>query len=237
MRRALTGSKNTSSTTVSPESTEARIASSALRLFATKGFAASGIREIASAAGITTASLYHYMGTKEDLLVHLMRTSLERFVTVGRQSLEGLTSPAECLAALVRIHVATEGLHPLMSIVNDSEVRSLIGASKDAVMRVRDEYEALWSQTIKSGVEQGIFHVAEPSLARLALLEMCNGVAHWYVAEERLALGEVSDHFADMALALVDAQSDGKRLAVSTLGMRPASFEIGLVQRIYSEYK
>ncbi|HEY8641410.1 MAG TPA: helix-turn-helix domain-containing protein, partial [Candidatus Dormibacteraeota bacterium] len=40
----------------------------ALRLFGTKGYGAVGIREIALEAGISTAALYHYMRTKEDLL-------------------------------------------------------------------------------------------------------------------------------------------------------------------------
>ena len=38
-------------------------------LFAAKGFHGTGIRELADAAGLSSATLYHYMGTKEDLLV------------------------------------------------------------------------------------------------------------------------------------------------------------------------
>ena len=49
-------------------STSDRIHRAALRLFATYGFEGTGIRKIADEAGITVASLYHYVGTKEDLL-------------------------------------------------------------------------------------------------------------------------------------------------------------------------
>ena len=44
-----------------------RIHRAAVRLFATHGFAGTGIRKIADEAGVTVASLYHYVGTKEEL--------------------------------------------------------------------------------------------------------------------------------------------------------------------------
>ena len=40
----------------------------ALTLFAERGYHGTGIRQLADAAGLSSASLYHYMGTKEELL-------------------------------------------------------------------------------------------------------------------------------------------------------------------------
>jgi AcrR family transcriptional regulator len=216
--------------------TQNRITDAALTLFAAKGFAATGIREIADAAGISSAALYHYIGTKEDLLVHIMTEGLSRFAAASRQAIADLSGPQRHLIGLTRVHVATEAVMRRMSLVIDDEVRSLTAAEQ--VLRLRDDYESLWGHTISLGAESGAFAVAEPRLARLALVEMCNGVAHWYSENGRFSLAEVCDYFADMALSLVNARDDDgqQRLTVASLGMRPASHEISIVQAAFATF-
>ena len=55
-----------------------RIMEAALKLFAAKGFEATGIREIAESVNLSSAALYHYIGTKDDLLFKIMSDSLQR---------------------------------------------------------------------------------------------------------------------------------------------------------------
>ncbi|HLZ17967.1 MAG TPA: TetR/AcrR family transcriptional regulator, partial [Smithellaceae bacterium] len=50
------------------------ILDAALNLFAQKGYAATTVREIVDAAGITAPSLYYYFGNKEGLYMELMQT-------------------------------------------------------------------------------------------------------------------------------------------------------------------
>lgn len=50
-----------------------RVQRAAVTLFATKGFAATGIRELGAEAGINSATLYHYVGSKESLLASIIR--------------------------------------------------------------------------------------------------------------------------------------------------------------------
>ena len=47
--------------------TQQRVRRAAVKLFAGKGFHGTGIRDLAQEAKISSASLYHYIGTKEDL--------------------------------------------------------------------------------------------------------------------------------------------------------------------------
>jgi AcrR family transcriptional regulator len=213
--------------------TQRRITDAAITLFATKGFAATGIREIADSVGISSAALYHYMGTKDDLLVHIMTEGLARFAAASRQAIADLAGPERHLVGLTRVHVATEAVMRRMSLVIDGEVRSLRAAEE--VLRLRDGYESLWAHTIALGAESGAFRVAEPGLARLALVEMCNGVAHWYKPGGRLTLGEVCDHFCNMALCLVNARDpqSGEQATTVTLGMRPAHHEIAIVHAAF----
>ena len=216
--------------------TQQRITDAALTLFAAKGFAATGIREIADAVGITTASLYHYMGTKEDLLVHIMTEGLTRFASAARLAVSDLADPARQLVAMVRVHVATEATQRRMSLVIDNEIRALTKPAD--VVHLRDAYEDLWRQSISAGVEAGAFHVADPALARLALLEMCNGVAQWFRPGGALTLAEVCDRFSDMSLSLIQARDRDpvEPVSVASLEMRSAEHEIAVVRNAYASF-
>ncbi|HEX8868099.1 MAG TPA: helix-turn-helix domain-containing protein, partial [Lentzea sp.] len=87
------------------ESAETRVRRAAVELFAARGFHGTGIRDLAQAAGLSSATLYHYMGTKEDLLVEIMRTSLTRLIESATQVISATDDPVERLTELVRMHV------------------------------------------------------------------------------------------------------------------------------------
>jgi TetR/AcrR family transcriptional regulator len=55
-----------------------QILDAALELFAQKGYAATTVREIVDAAGITAPTLYYYFGNKEGLYMELMQTHCAR---------------------------------------------------------------------------------------------------------------------------------------------------------------
>ena len=90
------------------ESTVDRVQAAALALFAARGYHGTGIRQLADAAGLSSASLYHYMGTKEELLVAIMRTSLTRLGVAGEEiCADPELSARERLVALVELYVRT----------------------------------------------------------------------------------------------------------------------------------
>lgn len=186
----------------------------ALRLFATQGFQATGIRKIAEEAGITVASLYHYVGTKEDLLERMMLESMTELLTPAKALAESVNDPGERVAGLVAVHVRRHAQERQLCRVGDTEIRSLSPARRARVVALRDTYQAIWAETIASGVEAGLFAVPDVKLATFALLQMCTGVAHWYKPQGRLSLDEISAAFVVMTLALLSggAGQDGCRV-------------------------
>ena len=58
-------------------------------------------------------------------------------------------------------------------------------------------------------------------LARLALLEMCNGVTRWFSPKGPTSLEDVADAFADLALGMVRARHRRRALKVSDLKLPP----------------
>ena len=70
-----------------PTSAE-RILSTALDLFAVKGYDATAVREICEAAGITKPTLYHFYGSKDGVLQALVTSGFERFRCLVDSALE-----------------------------------------------------------------------------------------------------------------------------------------------------
>lgn len=191
--------------------TEECILQAALRLFAAKGLEGTSIRDIASAAEVKTASLYHYMDTKEDLLVTIMERGLVEQLEAVRKAAHELRAPEQRLAALVQLHVAYHGINRLSALVADNEFRALSQENRTKIGRLRDEYESYWRDTLGGGISAGVFRIEDAKLAGLALLEMCTGVVHWYSPDGPLSLRDIEVGFADMALALVRAEREGGR--------------------------
>ena len=195
--------------------TAERVEQAALRLFAIRGFEGTGIRSIAEEAGITLGSLYHYIGTKEDLLERLMQRSMRGLLDPGREVVQAIEDPRARIVKLVELHVHRHAEDNLLSIVGDAEIRSLSPARRRKTVALRDAYEALWEETISDGSRRGDFRVLDVKLATFALLEMCSGVAYWYSPNGRLSLGAISKAFVEMALNLLgvepDSSSEGDR--------------------------
>lgn len=55
------------------EDTRERLVATAMRLFLEKGYGATSVAEILSAAGANSGSLYHFFPTKQDLLIEVLR--------------------------------------------------------------------------------------------------------------------------------------------------------------------
>lgn len=182
-----------------------RVQQAAVRLFAERGFHGVGIRDLAQEAGLSSASLYHYMGTKQDLLATVMRASLEHLLQAGQEAVASAEDPRGQLAALVRLHVREHADRRLQTLVVDGELRALVEPQRGEVVALRDRYEALWAEVVDRGTAAGDFRTPDPALARLALLEMCTGVARWYAADGRVGLEELTERYEELALRMLGA--------------------------------
>ncbi len=182
-----------------------RVQQAAVECFAARGFAATGIRELGAAAGINSATLYHYTGSKEDLLVRIMRTCLEAMIDSGSAAVRLSAEPTIQLGALVASHVGFTATNPLTSRVAEHEMRALGPENRRAMQRLRDEYESLFSLVVERGLRVGEFATDDATMARLALMEMGTGVAHWFRADGRLTLAEVQGYFVNMSCKILSA--------------------------------
>lgn len=210
--------------------TSERIRQTALELFSTQGYEATGIRELADRVGMTTASLYHYVGTKAELLTDIMRDSQARLLTAAHSALADVSEPPARVARLVHIHVLAHAIFQLEARTVDTELRVLDPSSLQEILDARDEYEQLWRDAIIAGCEAGVFVVPDPSTARLAIMSMSTGVAHWYNPDRSDSPATLAQNFSDLALALLRAtDASGNALDTTALGLGDPSELIPLL--------
>jgi AcrR family transcriptional regulator len=118
------------------------ILKAACETIARRGFHQSSIREIARAAGLSLAGLYHYVGGKGELLFLVLDRSLDRLIADLEQALAEARTPETRLLALIRTHLDF-GFHhsAALKVINrDYELlgepqRSEIAAKRQAYLR------------------------------------------------------------------------------------------------------
>lgn len=185
-----------------------RIYGTAIELFAERGFAGTGIRDIAEGAGVSTAVLYHHLRSKEQLLADIMRRSLHLLNLLAERRLIGSTSPVESLGRLVQVHTVLHALNRQTSMVVDGEMRQLNEPELGEMIALRDAYEELWTSVLREGVASGDFAIRQLHLTRIALIQMIGSVVQWYSPTGDLTLDDITDHLVNMSLRLVGLADD-----------------------------
>ncbi|MFC7590017.1 TetR/AcrR family transcriptional regulator [Nonomuraea antimicrobica] len=105
-----------------------RIRTAAVLLFARQGYAATSIRDLGRAVGMTNAGIYHHVASKEALLADLMRVAQQGLIEATRRLLAPCARPADRLALLISSLTAVHALSPMTTRVMDGELRSLTPA-------------------------------------------------------------------------------------------------------------
>ncbi|MEV0202535.1 TetR/AcrR family transcriptional regulator [Nonomuraea sp. NPDC050691] len=208
--------KATSTRRAQSARTELGLLRTACWLFSERGFHGTGIRDISEAAGVAVSAMYYYASSKDELLEAVSRRVMDVLTTASAQTIADVDDPAERLAALMAVHVAFHARNPRAAKVADHEFQALAGPARRDIQRMRDAYEQVWADTLRAGVEAGVFK-DRGTVARLAMLQMATGVAQWYRPTGELGIAELCERFADMGLALMGADRDGRPLEMRDL--------------------
>jgi len=135
----------------------ARLFLAAIRLFGAKGYAATSVRDIVQAAGVTAPTLYHHFGNKEGLYLAIARAGREHLERARREACDAGGSASERIRHLCRTHFEwrRESAHVTWAverIMSDPiQVASSIDFRTLAHDRVR-QFERL----VEEGVARGV---------------------------------------------------------------------------------
>jgi AcrR family transcriptional regulator len=182
--------------------------SAALRLFHEKGYHATSMQDIAAALGLYKGSLYHYIGSKEDLLLQVFERAMASLLADVERIVADASLPARTqLQLVVQAHVSAVADNRDALSVYLHEFRALAGESLDKVRAQRERYRELVETIVSRGVKSGEFVTPDVGIATLGLLGMCNWVAQWFQPGGRLAARDVGRLFAELALEGLSSSS------------------------------
>ncbi len=127
-------------------------------LFASKGVAATTVREIGSAAGLLSGSLYHYFDSKEAMVEAIVASFLTELSEAYTQARAEHDDPRACLAAMIRASFRVMAKHPYACHIFQHDFNHLRTLprfkSLDAMAR---ESEGAWLEVLAGGVARGQF--------------------------------------------------------------------------------
>lgn len=190
------------------DTTRELIRRQALSLFGRLGFNATGMRLIAQEAGVSIATVYHYISSKDDLLRDLLRENLSQLYAEASREMQGRRAPKDRLKSLIKAHVTIHATERELCQVSDRELRSLSPKAQREIIELRDQYEELWRSTLLQGKDEGDLVFEDITITTHALLEMCTGVVHWFQPEGRLAVGEVVRLHQDLAARMLAGEQE-----------------------------
>lgn len=173
----------------------------AATLFREKGYGGASTRELAAALGMQSASLYHHMGSKDELLYSLCVESVARMHEDVEAALRSVDDPVARIRALVGAHVRTSLADQDAHATMLSELRSLGEARRADVVALRDAYESLVTATLAAAQNTGSVRQDVPARSlTLALLSLLNWPIFWFRPDGELTPDELAELLASVFL-------------------------------------
>jgi len=168
------------------------------RVFARQGYHATGIVELCTANELGKGALYHYIGSKEELLAAIHDRVMDEVMVGADRVAEQGGTPSEQLAGLGAELLDVIHRYPDHVWVFLHEFPALTGERAERFRRRRHEYEDRVETVLRAGVESGEFRDLDPWLTVRAWLGMHNYTYLWLKAEGRLTARDVAKPFAEI---------------------------------------
>lgn len=176
------------------------------RLFRERGFADTGMRDIAEAADLSAANLYHYFRGKDELLFYCQDRALDRMLAATAAARATSSSASERLRLIFTAHLNTL-LDEVEGATAHLQVEALSPALRARIIRKRDRYEQAIRRVIAGGVRSGEFVAAQPAIIARAMLGAVNWTVTWFTPDGPDSAEVVGDVIARFLVRGVAARS------------------------------
>ncbi|HYL85309.1 MAG TPA: TetR/AcrR family transcriptional regulator [Candidatus Angelobacter sp.] len=177
------------------------------REFRVRGFAETGMRDIAEAASLSPANLYNYFKGKNEILFFCQDSSLDRMIAVLDKARRMRTSSAIKLRLVIVSHlrclldeVEGSAAHLLTNTLPPRQQRFLVAK--------RDRYEQGVRNLIAVGMRTGEFTSGDTALAARAMLGAMNWSVQWFNPGGPLSATEIAEGLADYLIRGLLAKPD-----------------------------
>lgn len=173
---------------------QGQISEIAAELISTEGYKGTSLQKIADKVGVHKSTLFHYIKSKKDLLVHILEQSGDT-LAANMERLSSLKEmgPEEKLRAAFEYHLSSviEDISGLNIYLN--EMKMLPAKYRKIYTQKRKNYEKYFENIVTQMKERGYFEGLDAKIVTFGILGMLNSIPRWYRPDGRLTIREVSD--------------------------------------------
>jgi len=192
------------------------------REFRTRGYAETGMREIAAAADLSPANLYNYFRGKDEILFFCQDNALDRLIANLDRTRRTRTTSTEKLRTVINFH-----LHCVLDEVEGSAAHLLTNSISTQLQKrllaKRDRYEQGVRQVIAAGIRSGEFADTDPALAARLILGALNSTIVWFNPQGPLTTEELAENLATYLIrGLCSVETSSRRTRSGRSLDRPA---------------
>lgn len=176
-----------------------RILSAAARLFRERGYQRTTVRDIASAVGILSGSLFHHFRSKEEMLLEIMRTAAITVCIRAEELASRKAPPLEQLRALIQLELGcvvgepTTDYHGVLFF----EWREVPKLARPELTALRRRYRRTWRAVLDACARDGSLR-CQPDAAVHVLHGAIMGAMNWFKPSGRYSLEEYGDILVTM---------------------------------------
>ena len=170
-----------------PDVRRAQIFELAAKIMTEQGYERTSLADIAAAAGLTKAGVYHHIPSKETLLLGIMNYGMELFETRVLRAIEAIPDPVDRLRACMAGHLrlVTQGRSKEVTVILH-ESRALRGEAAREINDRKKRYIRFLERTFREIAAAGRLGPVDPTVAAFAFLGMINWTYQWYRPGGRL---------------------------------------------------
>jgi AcrR family transcriptional regulator len=184
-----------------------RIVEEAVKLFYERGFTGTTLDDIAAELGVTKPFIYTHFRSKTDLLAALCTPTIELSLDAVTHAAKGAGSPTDRLHRAIVDFTQVVLLRQANIAIYFREEKNLSPEALAEINTLRKKFDRVLSKLLADGVTAGEFDVKDVSLAALAIGGMISWAYTWHRPEGRLALQDMCERMASLALQMVGAHS------------------------------
>ena len=185
-----------------------RVIDAAAHAFAQRGYHATSVAALLRATGLTAGGLYHYIATKDDLLMLICDELIDPLLDRARAISAAQDPPQDQLREILHAWLEHIEAHLDHMRVFQQERHVIEGEPQWHEIRAkRREFERMLDEILARAQERGVMRIPDRRLALLALLGMVNYTPQWFHPGGRLDAAQIADGYCDLMLEAYAANS------------------------------
>lgn len=184
----------------------------AARVFKEKGLQGTSLNDIAEAVGTDRASLYYYIGSRQELFNDVVRRAVETNVAMAEAIRDwDASAPVKLRELAVGLMKSYAENYPFAYVYIQEDL-SRIGDRNEITHALNRRYDAAVIGIIQEGLDAGTLRSnASARTIAYGFIGMLNWTHRWFDPNKDLDATEIGNAFADMVLEGLQAKRSQRR--------------------------